>query len=81
MADKDIYHASSGNKLNWGRRIYYFNCHRDTGDFEWFKDNLSSAAQAPVANDLTVDWLFRKHWNPVEEAPRKKLSENKLSKK
>ncbi len=37
--------ADLDKQNNWGERAYFFNCHRDGGDFDWFKDNLD---QAPV---------------------------------
>ena len=83
MADKEIYHASSGNALKWGTRIYYFNCHRDGGDFGWFSNNLEKAAGAPSANIVTVDWLFKNRWKPEEKNTGKadnKVKSDKLSK-
>jgi len=63
MADKDIY-LVPGNKIQWGRRVYYFNCHRDGGDYAWFNNNLGTAAGSPKADDITVDWLFKNKWHP-----------------
>ena len=66
MADEKIYHAKSGGELQWGERIYFYNCHKNDGkDFAWFKDNLSSAEGAPKAEDITADWVFNRKWQPV----------------
>lgn len=64
MADKDIYLVPTTNKILWGRRIYYFNCHKDGGDYTWFKNNLETAKGSPRASDLTIDWLFGGKWKP-----------------
>jgi pectinesterase len=64
MADKDIYLVPTDNKIAWGRRVYYFNCHRDQGDFTWFSNNLSTAFNSPTANDITVNWIFKNQWHP-----------------
>ena len=64
MADKDIYLVPTDNKILWGRRVYYANCHRDGGDYAWFADNLQSATGAPAQKDITVDWLFHGKWKP-----------------
>ncbi len=48
----------------WGERFYYYNCHRDGGDFAWFRDNLSSAAGAPRPEQVTAAWTFDGKWDP-----------------
>jgi pectinesterase len=63
MSDRDIYFVP-GNKLQWGRRVYYADCHRQGGDYAWFKNNLETAQGAPGMNDITVDWLFKGSWHP-----------------
>jgi pectinesterase len=45
MADKDIYLVPTDNKIQWGRRVYYYNCHKKGGDYKWFADNLSAAEE------------------------------------
>ena len=64
MADKDIYLVPTSNKILWGRRVYYFNCHKDGGDYTWFKNNLETAKGSPNANDISIDWLFGGKWKP-----------------
>lgn len=64
MADLDIYLVPTDNKILWGRRVYYADCHRDSGDYAWFGNNLDRAPNAPLKKDITVDWLFKKAWTP-----------------
>jgi pectinesterase len=64
MADKDIYLVPTTNKINWGRRIYYFNCRRKGGDYDWHKDNLSSAPGDLNEKNITPDWVFKGKWQP-----------------
>ncbi|WP_236705130.1 pectate lyase [Hymenobacter sp. AT01-02] len=65
MADADIYWAQSGpGAKQWGRRVYYQNCHRQGGDFAWFKNNLSAAQGAPKARKIGADWTFGGRWYP-----------------
>jgi PelA/Pel-15E family pectate lyase len=66
MADADIYWAQSGpGAKQWGRRVYYQNCHRKGGDYAWHQDNLSTAPGAPKAAQITADWTFGGRWYPV----------------
>jgi len=71
LADADIYAAESGDAAPlWGRRVYYYNCHRAGGDFAWLKDNLSTAAGAPKAAQITANWTFGGRWNVDPKAPK-----------
>jgi hypothetical protein len=65
MADRPIYRPpSSTTEWRWGARHYYDDCHRDGGDFAWFKDNLESAENSPRAEDVTARWTFGGRWDP-----------------
>lgn len=64
MADRDIYLVPTNNTILWGRRVYYEDCHREGGDFSWFKNNLSTAIGSPRTETITVDWLFDGAWRP-----------------
>ncbi|MBC7903233.1 MAG: pectinesterase [Gemmatimonadaceae bacterium] len=64
MADRDIYMVPTTNKLLWGRRVYYFNCHRAGGDYAWHADNLSSASGNPDPLKINADWVFGNNWHP-----------------
>ena len=70
MADTPIYWpAGSKTQWKWGNRHYYYNCHRDGGDYAWFKDNLEAAASAPKENEITAKWTFDSKWDPEETMP------------
>jgi pectinesterase len=70
MADTPIYWPTgSKTEWEWGDRHYYYNCHRQGGDFAWFKDNLETAATAPKQNDITAKWTFDGKWDPEETMP------------
>lgn len=62
MRDSAIYRVQTANTIQWGHRVYYYNCHRDGGkDFNWYANNLPAGMQA---NDITVNWVFKNKWNP-----------------
>ncbi len=48
----------------WGERAYFWNCHRDGGDFGWFTNNLVAAENAPKPEQVTAAWTFAGKWNP-----------------
>lgn len=48
----------------WGERFYFFNSHRDGGDYAWFKDNLASAPGSPKPTEITAKWTFAGKWDP-----------------
>ncbi len=66
MADADIYQkaANPPNVIQWGKRVYYYDCHRDGGDYEWHKDNLPDSLGI---NDITVAWVYDYKWKPVPD--------------
>lgn len=65
MKDQPIYLVPTTNIIKWGERIYYYNCHRDGGkDYNWYKNNLPAGVSV---NDITINWVFGKRWNPVNE--------------
>jgi len=70
MADRPFYRPpSSPRPWQWGDRHYFYNCHRDGGDFAWFKDNLERAEGSPAADDITVRWTFDGKWDPEASLP------------
>jgi pectinesterase len=70
MADTPIYWPEgSKTSWKWGDRHYYYNCHREGGDYPWFKDNLSSAESSPTADEITALWTFDGTWDPEESMP------------
>lgn len=63
MRDQAIYRVPTNNTIQWGERIYYYNCHRDGGnDYNWHANNLPAGLSAA---DITVNWVFGARWNPV----------------
>lgn len=63
MADIPIYRVPTNNLIQWGERIYYYDCHRQGGnDFRWYGNNLPADINE---NDITVSWVFGKQWNPT----------------
>jgi pectinesterase len=62
MRDSAIYRVPTQNTINWGHRVYYYNCHREGGnDFAWFRDNLPAGLKA---NDINVKWVYGERWSP-----------------
>jgi pectinesterase len=48
----------------WGERSYFYNCHREGGDYGWLANNLSAASGAPKPEQITAAWTFAGTWNP-----------------
>ncbi len=64
MKDVPIYRVPTSNTINWGERIYYYNCRREGGnDYTWYKNNLPDGV---MANDINVKWVFGERWSPAE---------------
>lgn len=65
MADANIYQrvANPPNVIQWGQRVYYYNCHREEGDYEWHKNNLPSSISI---NDINAAWVFDYKWKPAD---------------
>lgn len=62
MANEPIYQVKTTNIILWGSRQYYFNCHRDGGDFNWFENNLAKAQGSPNAAMINANWTFDGKW-------------------
>ena len=61
----DIARNAELDKSNlWGERSYFYDCHRDGGDYRWFVDNLAAAPGAPKPKQITAAWTFAGSWNP-----------------
>ncbi|HMD00173.1 MAG TPA: pectate lyase, partial [Ferruginibacter sp.] len=65
--DADIYLRESNppNVIKWGKRVYYYNCHREGGDYAWHKDNLPATVSV---NDINSSWAFDGKWDPAKVA-------------
>ena len=79
MADEDIYQkpAVPPNKIKWGKRVYYFNSHREGGDYTWHKNNLPANLDV---TDITSTWTYDDTWDPENSRanPEADTSPNKL---
>jgi pectinesterase len=60
--------ADLDNQNIWGARSYFYNCHREGGDFDWFGNNLSSAPGSPKPEQITAAWTFAGKWDPENES-------------
>jgi hypothetical protein len=67
MADRPFYRPpSSPREWAWGARHYFWDCHRDGGDYRWFADNLETAEGSPRAGEITARWTFDGIWDPEQ---------------
>ncbi|HMK27020.1 MAG TPA: pectinesterase family protein [Chitinophagaceae bacterium] len=65
MKDTAIYRVPTSNVIQWGHRVYYYNCHREGGnDFSWYSNNLPAGLKE---SDITLNWVFGKNWSPLKE--------------
>ncbi|MEO7313160.1 MAG: pectinesterase family protein [Chitinophagaceae bacterium] len=65
LADAAIYKAASAAPdILWGTRAYYYNCHREAGDYEWFRNNMTDATGSPAPSTIDAYWAFGGKWNP-----------------
>ena len=79
MADKPIYRVGTNDPktnrpFNWGKRYYFYNCHRKGGDFDWFKDNLNTNKDKLRPETITCDWTFEGKWKPESKKGPKVLN-------
>lgn len=59
--------SSDRDKLVYGERVYYHNCSRGGGDYDWHADNLETAENSPSAEAIDAKWTFNNEWDPVSE--------------
>ncbi|HYE56284.1 MAG TPA: hypothetical protein VD996_15650, partial [Chitinophagaceae bacterium] len=64
MANEPIYRVPTTNTILWGERIYYYDCHRQGGDYAWHANNLMKAPGSPEPSSINATWVFRGRWNP-----------------
>jgi len=62
MKDSAIYRVPTTNVIQWGHRVYYYNCHRKAGDYKWFADNINKE----MVSKINVKWVFGNRWKPAE---------------
>lgn len=75
MADADIYKNNKDTILRWEKRVRYYNCHHEDGDFAWHKDNID----APTAKKINFNWTLKDRWN-LSPQPIKNKSDYTLPK-
>lgn len=66
---------SSPAPYKWGRRDYFYNCTREGGNFDWFKDNLDDAPGSPEPGEITPLWTYDGQWNPEANSSLWKVEE------
>lgn len=72
MADEQIHYPSyspNAKPWKWGARHYYYNSHREGGDYDWFADNLHSAKNNPSPDEVNARWTFAGKWDPESSLP------------
>jgi pectinesterase len=75
LRDSPLARTKGDQELQFGEdRHYYYNCHREGGDYEWFKDNLDKAPGSPRPEDITPAWTFGGKWDPESTTPPKMIS-------
>ncbi len=77
MADQDIFLVPTKNTIKWGRRVYYYNCKKDGGNYNWFANNLHTATEAPNPKQINSLWTFANRWNPEKELKESLPAKNK----
>jgi PelA/Pel-15E family pectate lyase len=67
MADAPVYLNPSNpqNVIQWGQRVYFYNSHREGGDYAWHKNNLETAEGGPDPSQITKEWTFAGKWKPL----------------
>jgi pectinesterase len=66
MADQDIYLVPTSNTIRWGRRIYYYDCHKKGTEYSWYADNLDKATGSPAPGKIDAVWTFAGKWDPAK---------------
>jgi len=64
MADQDIYLVPTATPIQWGRRIYYYDCHKKGKEYAWYANNLDQALGKPTPEKIGADWVFKGRWDP-----------------
>lgn len=70
MADAEIFQriVTPPNVLQWGKRVYYYNCSRKAGNYTWFANNLPGNVDSKM---ITAAWAYDYKWNPADEEIKK----------
>jgi pectinesterase len=65
MADQDIYLVPTSNLIQWGRRIYYYDCRKKGNAYGWYANNLDRASGSPSPDKIDASWVFKGRWDPT----------------
>ena len=65
LIDTPIYKAATAKPMAWESTAYYYGCHKEGKQFDWFKDNLNTAPGAPAASAINAVWTFEGKWDPA----------------
>jgi pectinesterase len=60
---------SSKEPYKWGRRVYFYNCNRQGGNYSWHQNNLREAPGDPKPEQITARWTFAGRWDPEAHMP------------
>ena len=60
---------SSKQPYKWGRRVYFYNCNREGGNYSWHENNLNEAPGDPDPEDINALWTFAGQWDPEAHMP------------
>ena len=74
MANKPIFKvmstdSSKNNPYYGGDRKYYYNCHKEGTQYDWYQDNLNEAVGSPKPEHVTPAWTFNGKWDPESKNP------------
>jgi pectinesterase len=65
MSDEDIYLVPTNNIIQWGTRVYYYNCDKAKSTTGFYKNNIEKAKGHPTGDQVNVNWVFKNNWNPL----------------
>ncbi len=70
LIDQPFYRPeSSKTPYKWGRRVYFYNCNRKGGNYNWQRNNLNEAPGDPHVDEITAKWTFDGQWDPEANLP------------
>jgi pectinesterase len=67
MANDDIYLVPTNNIIQWGRRVYYYNCKKQNSATVLFANNLEKAEGNPSPSSINASWVFNNKWSPEKK--------------
>ncbi len=67
MSDEDIYIVPTSNTIQWGRRVYYYNCKKQNSKAVLFANNLEKAEGNPSPLSINAAWVFSNKWSPEKK--------------